>query len=98
MLYAGAMGGWWWLYWRLYDTRVPLDGLDEALGGDAPRARRWLAAAERLGLAVRDGRVAELTERGAFWLHLAQNYFALSYVNALWAAARQEPWPRAVAI
>ncbi len=32
------------------------------------------------------------------WLHLAQNYFALNYVNMLWTQARQEPWPQAVAI
>ena len=96
MAFAGEMAGWWWLYWRLYDTRIPLDGLDAALGQDASKARRWLSAVERLGLAVRrDGHIA-LTERGAFWLH--QNHFALNYVNTLWTQARREPWPPAVAI
>jgi oxygen-independent coproporphyrinogen-3 oxidase len=98
MPFAGQMSGWWWLYWRFYDTRIPLDDLDAALGKDAPKARRWLKAAELAGLAVRRGRCLELTEPGAFWLHLAQNYFALNYVNTLWTQARLEPWPRAVAI
>jgi hypothetical protein len=40
----------------------------------------------------------ELTDAGAFWLHLAQNHFALSYVNSLWTAARLEPWPSEVQI
>ena len=40
----------------------------------------------------------ELTDSGAFWLHLAQNHFALSYVNTLWTAARKTPWPEAVRI
>ncbi len=96
--FAGHMGGWWWLYWRVYDTRIPLDALDAALGGDAPKARRWLSAAERAGLARRNLGGLDLTEKGAFWLHLAQNYFALSYVNTIWTAARREPWPAAVAI
>ena len=26
MPFAGEMSGWWWLYWRFYDTRIPLDG------------------------------------------------------------------------
>jgi len=98
MPFAGNMSGWWWLYWRFYDTRIPLDDLDAALDNDAPRARRWLKTVERAGLAVRDGGYLELTEPGAFWLHLAQNHFALNYVNTLWTHARREPWPQAVAI
>ena len=98
MPFAGQMSGWWWLYWRFYDTCIPLDDLDAALGKDAPKAHRWLKAIERAGLAVRNGKRLDLTESGAFWLHLAQNHFALNYVNTLWTKARLEPWPQAVAI
>jgi len=96
--FVSEMSGWWWLYWRFYDTRIPLGDLDAALGKDAPKARRWLRAVEQAGLAVRNGGSLELTEPGAFWLHLAQNHFALNYVNTLWTRARREPWPQAVAI
>ena len=98
MPFAGEMSGWWWLYWRFYDTSIPLDELDLVLGSDAPKARRWLRLIELAGYAVRNGRRLELTEAGAFWLHLAQNYFALNYVNTLWTQARLEPWPKTVAI
>lgn len=98
MPFAAEMSGWWWLYWRFYDTRIPLHDLDAALGNDAPKARRWLKAVEQAGLAVRNDGCLELTEPGAFWLHLAQNHFALNYVNALWTKACREPWPQAVAI
>jgi oxygen-independent coproporphyrinogen III oxidase len=85
-------------YWRCYDTCIPLDDLDVALGHDVPKASRWLRVVEQAGFAVRRGGYLELTETGAFWLHLAQNYFALNYVNTLWTQARQAPWPQAVAI
>jgi oxygen-independent coproporphyrinogen-3 oxidase len=98
MPFAGEMSGWWWLYWRFYDTRITLDDLDPMLGRDAPKARRCLRAIEQVGLAVRNGRYLELTEPGAFWLHLAQNHFALNYVNTLWSEARREPWPQSVDI
>ena len=98
MPFAGEMSGWWWLYWRFYDTHIPMGDLEIALGSDAHKARRWLRAVERAGLAVRNGEFLELTEPGAFWLHLAQNHFALNYVNTLWTSARQEPWPQAVSI
>lgn len=98
MAFAGETAGWWWLYWRLYDTRVPVDRMEEALGRDAPKALRWMRAAERVGLAVRRNGHIELTEAGAFWIHLAQNHFALNYVNTLWTRASREPWPQVVSI
>lgn len=96
--FTRVMAGWWWLYWRLYDTRVPLYEIEAMLGTGAAKARLLLAAAERLGLAVRRGDRSELTERGAFWIHLAQNYFALDYVNTIWTRAREQPWPDHVAV
>lgn len=96
--FTARMSGAWWLYWRLYDTRIPLDDLDRMLGDDAPKTRRWLSAVRRAGLVMRNGRYLELTEPGAFWLHLVQNHFALSYVNTLWSEARRAPWPQEVAI
>lgn len=96
--FMSNMSGWWWLYWRLYDTRIPLLGLEDALASDAPKAHRWLKALAAMGMARQKGNYLELTESGAFWLHLAQNYFALNYVNTLWTSARRQPWPSAVHI
>ena len=98
MPFEDEMAGWWWLYWRFYDTRIPMDSLDEELGEDADKARRWLSAVQSAGLARRVNGSLELTDSGAFWLHLAQNHFALSYVNTLWTAARQTAWPSSVPI
>lgn len=98
MPFEGHMGGWWWLYWRFYDTRIPMDVLAEELGDDSAKARRWLATLVAAGLAHRVNGSLELTDTGTFWLHLAQNHFALSYVNTLWTAARTEAWPQAVRI
>jgi oxygen-independent coproporphyrinogen-3 oxidase len=98
MPFLGEMSGWWWLYWRFYDTRIPLAALEQELGADAEKARRWLWAVERAGLAQRVNGSLDLTDKGAFWLHLAQNHFALSYVNTLWTAARHAPWPEVVNI
>ena len=98
MPFSPALAGWWWLYWRVYETRIPQEHIDAELGPDARRVKRWLRAGERTGLAVRRDGAVHLTDAGAFWLHLAQNYFALDYVNTLWTAARRQPWPAAVSI
>jgi oxygen-independent coproporphyrinogen-3 oxidase len=98
MPFSPELAGWWWLYWRLYDTRIPLDQLGHTLGRDAGRVRSWLRIGERFGLASQRNGTVSLTDAGAFWLHLAQNYFALDYVNTLWTAARSQPWPAAVSL
>jgi oxygen-independent coproporphyrinogen III oxidase len=98
MPFSPALAAWWWMYWRLYDTRIPLDQIDAAMGTCSPRAHRWLRLCERAGLAARRNGAVHLTDAGAFWLHLAQNYFALDYVNTLWTAARHQPWPAAVGL
>ena len=98
MAFAAHMSGWWWLYWRFYDTRIPMTALAGELGDDAAKARRWLRAIQAAGLARRENGALVLADAGAFWLHLAQNHFALAYVDALWTAGRREPWPPAVAL
>ncbi len=98
MPFAGEMAGWWWLYWRFYDTRIPVDTVNTNLGRDAHKAHRLLQLIQRFGYANQKDGLIELTEPGAFWLHLAQNYFALNYVNTLWTQARLEPWPKSIKI
>jgi hypothetical protein len=72
--------------------------LGDTLGADASRVRSWLRLGELAGLASQRNGTMTLTDAGAFWLHLAQNYFALDYVNTLWTAARRQPWPAAVSL
>ncbi len=98
MPFTRELSGWWWLYWRLYDTHVPMNVLEKALGNSAARARRLLRGMDWAGLAVRRQGAIELTERGAFWIHLVQNHFALDYVNTIWTAARRDPWPKSIRI
>ncbi len=96
--FVAQMAGWWWLYWRIYDTRIPDDGLDRMLGRDAAKARGWLRRLEAAALVRRRGGFWELTDEGAFWLHLAQNHFALASVDRLWTAGRRDPWPAVVSL
>jgi hypothetical protein len=37
-----------------------------------------------------------LNKKGAFWLHLAQNYFSLRYVNRVWSVAMKEAYPKEI--
>lgn len=89
-----------WLYWRFYDTRVPLAEYERLFGrsvlddfGNEMRILRMLGF-------FQDGKgdVVSLNKRGSFWIHLLQNQFALSYVNKIWTKCRQESWPFRISI
>lgn len=86
-----------WLYWRLYETYIDRWQLHERFGNDA-KLKVMLGLARLLGLAKEDRNQIELTERGAFYIHLLQNWFILNYIDRVWSAALKEPWPDRVEI
>jgi menaquinone C8-methyltransferase len=51
-----------------------------------------------IALAREDRHRMELTARGAFYIHLLQNWFTLDYISRVWSAAMTEPWPDRVDI
>ena len=84
-----------WLYWRLYETEVPKREYQERFKAGFP----WgfgllLRLLELLGLGHREhGRSWVLSPRGAHWIHLLQNQYALNYVNTIWSRCQVNPWP-----
>jgi hypothetical protein len=98
MAFTPAMSQFFWLYWRLYDTYIPKKRFAETFSdaGSARKAERLLALIRRLRLCDSTEEGFRLNERGAFWLHLLQNHFALNYVNTIWTAAKFQPWPEVI--
>ena len=83
---------WYWLYWKLYDTHFSLDDVKQVFGTNTFIVK-WIKWFKWLGLCtIKDDEVS-LTESGSFWIHLAQNYFILDYINKVWAAMKKEPYP-----
>jgi len=95
---TGPLSRYYWLYWRLYDSYIPKAQLSERFRQDGRRVRRLLALARLLGLCEEEDERFCLTESGAFWLHLLQNYFALDYIDRVWSVAMAEPWPNEIRI
>ncbi len=98
MDFTESMARYYWLYWRLYDSYIPKAQLSERFQRDEKRVRWLLALARLLGLCEEEGEQLGLTESGAFWPHLMQNYFALNYIDKVWSIAMKEAWPREIAL
>ena len=93
-----SMAQYYWLYWRIYDTYIPKKRLFEIFVDKDKRIRPLLWLAGLFGLHEEDAEQICLTERGAFWLHLMQNYFALNYIDKMWSIAMKEAWPQEIEI
>jgi oxygen-independent coproporphyrinogen-3 oxidase len=95
---APEVSRYYWLYWRVYETYVSRKQISEVFGRRDRRIEGMLRLAGTLGLARVTDEQISLTERGAFWVHLAQNYFVLPYIDKMWSVAMREPWPSEVAL
>jgi len=86
-----------WLYWRFYDTYIDSQQLRETFRKDV-KLKIIFIHAKLLGLIKEKQNQIELTERGAFYIHLLQNYFILNYIDRVWSAAMKESWPDKIEI
>jgi len=86
-----------WLYWRFYDTYIDRQSYYEIFGENI-RLKAIFCIAKLLGLSKENQNQIELTERGAFYIHLLQNYFVLNYIDKVWSVAMKEPWPDKIEI
>jgi hypothetical protein len=86
-----------WLYWRVYEMRIPEAGFrayfDQDLG-DAFGAALW--ALTRLGMLCRHDGCYDIAEKAAYWIHRVQNEYALNYIDRLWGRCRKAAWPAEV--
>lgn len=86
-----------WLYWRFYDTYIDRQSYYEIFGENV-KLKVIFSVAKLLGLSKENQNQIELTERGAFYIHLLQNYFVLNYIDKVWSVAMKEPWPDKIEI
>lgn len=86
-------------YWRLYDTYIPktraFDGLSYKVS-EQKVLKLFLAIAKMLCMVNERKEDYILTQKGAFWIHLLQNYFSLRYINKIWSVAKHNAWPEAI--
>ena len=88
-----------WLYWRLYETRFKKSDFQKRFGqGFAAVYGRYIKPLSVAGLLKDNGDEIVLSDNGAYWLHVVQDFFSLEYVSRLWGTSKQEPWPEEVVL
>ena len=80
------------LYWDIYELHLPKFFSKDLNRNYTLNLVSFLARI--LGLC--EGEL--LTMRGAFWIHLLQNQYILNYINKVWSASLQTPFPMAISL
>jgi oxygen-independent coproporphyrinogen III oxidase len=84
-------------YWKLYQTRIDKKQFKDYFRGDN-NIKLFVNLAKIFRMLRIDNEKIELTERGAFYIHLLQNYFVLNYIDKVWSAAMKQAWPEQIKI
>ena len=87
-----------WLYWRLYETVIPIERYSVMFGSNIYKDFGFLLNLIKfLGFVKSaDKDKIVLNKYGCHWIHLLQNYFALDYVSKIWSVCQKNPWPEKV--
>jgi oxygen-independent coproporphyrinogen-3 oxidase len=93
-----SLAKYYWIYWRLYDTYIPKKGIKDIFCEQDKKVKFFLFLAKLLSFCRENKEGFELTEKGAFWIHLSQNYFVLNYINKVWSVSMEEAWPKKIEI
>jgi len=83
-----------WLFWRIYTTRLKVRDLEAAFGVTLTKAFRIeLLIARLAGLITGAGDELELTGKGAYYFHYYEGFYTLAYIDKMWSFLRHTPFP-----
>ena len=86
-----------WLYWRFYETVIPLKAYETKFRSDFKKDfRKMMIVLKALGYTKNVNGSIILNRKGIHRIHLIQNHFALSYVNQIWSASNSTSKPNEI--
>ena len=94
---SDKLSNFYWLYWRLYEGKFNINEYKRRFIRDR-KADLLMKMFKRFGMIKREEQFNSLTKRGAFWVHLMQNYFMLDYINKVWTISMKKAWPEKIDI
>lgn len=87
-----------WFYWQLYGTEIDKNYFNSLFASSIYKDFTLLINFIKLFgfISFENDNLIKLNTRGAHWVHLLQNYYALNYVDKIWTASKKNPWPEKV--
>lgn len=88
-----------WLYWKLYQLRVPTERYTEIFDSSLDSDFRLLRIAlKALGWMEERSGEWRINPRGADWIHRLQQLYSLSWIDLFWGKCQREAWPEEITL
>lgn len=88
-----------WLYWKIYQLRVPTDRYSELFGTELESDFRCLKTSlKTMGWMHEEAGAWQIRPRGADWIHRLQQLYSLSWIDLFWERCQTEAWPKEVVL
>ncbi len=95
MDYTKRMDDYYWLYWKIYETRLQESEFEKRFHSD--RKTQLLIKILETGNFIKiKGAHYTLTRKGMFYVHLLQNRIALNHIGKAWGKMMQAPEPHEI--
>ena len=83
-----------WLYWRLYETKIPILEYKSLFSSDLLTDYKLFFVLLRVFRYARfDKEFIYINNNGIHYIHLIQNYFSLNFINKVWSQNYNNPNP-----
>ena len=92
---TSKLSNFYWFYWKIYKTNFSFNEFQKRLDW---KLKLLLKLFLVFGFCKKNSDTIQLTEKGSFWIHLAQNHFALDYINKVWSVMKKEAFPEKIEI
>ena len=95
MDYTKKMDNYYWLYWKIYETRFQKSEFEKRFHSDR-KAQLLIKILEAGNFIKIKGTHYTLTQKGMFYVHLLQNQVALNHIGKAWGKMMQDPEPHEI--
>ena len=87
-----------WLYWRLYETVIPKSEYKTIYKTEIYKDFGKILKLIKIFkfIELEDEEKIILNKKGCHWVHLAQNYFSLNYINKIWSICQNNLYPKMI--
>jgi len=87
-----------WLYWRFYETRIPIKEYKRIFNSELKEDFKNLLFLIRMFKFIdkENEEFIVLNFRGIFYIHIIQNLFALDYINKIWSNCQNYKSPKMI--
>lgn len=86
-----------WLYWRIYETKFKKSDFQNRFNTSFDsKYGKLIKIWNKMGYLKNSEDQINLTDKGTYWIHAFEDFFAINYINKLWGNSRENAWPEKI--